>query len=327
MLDPTELIILVVEDEDSGVRIDQFVTSHTPDQITRSRIQKLLADGCVLVNDKVPSKSYKVSVSDRVKLTIKPEPVMALVPENIRLDIVFEDEHLAVVNKPAGLVTHPGAGNRNGTLVNGLLYYFKNLSTIGDSERPGIVHRLDKDTSGLLLVARSDAAYLKLQAAIQSRLVKRTYLALVCGHLKEERDTIDLPIGRSRRDRKKMIVNGLEAREAVTEYNLMKRFRSYDLLEVALQTGRTHQIRVHFSHLGHPVFGDRDYGGREKWLKGMFAPERPMGNKMLSVLQRQALHARRLEFNHPISGKEIKLEAAIPEDFQAVLDLLEGEGA
>ncbi|MDF1545327.1 MAG: RluA family pseudouridine synthase [bacterium] len=319
-------LTLTVSDADQGTRLDQFIAQHADADLTRNKVQRLISAGLVQVNSETGNKKYKVCAGDKVVIAVQPPEVSELVPENIPLDIVYEDEHLAVVNKPAGMVTHPGVGNFTGTLVNGLLFHFNSLSTIGEGDRPGIVHRLDKDTSGLLLVARNDQSHLQLQGAIRLRMVKRTYLALVCGHLKEETGTIDLPIGRSRQDRRKMRVNGLEAREAVTEYQVKDRYRTYDLLEVNLQTGRTHQIRVHLSHLGHPTFGDPTYGGRESWHKGIFGPERPLGNKLLSIFDRQALHAYRLEFPHPVSREVISLEASIPADFQAVLDLLDNEG-
>jgi 23S rRNA pseudouridine1911/1915/1917 synthase len=210
-------------------------------------------------------------------------------------------------------------------LVNALVHHFKQLAKGSGEDRPGIVHRLDKDTTGLLLVARTDIAYQRLQQALQARQVKRTYLALVCGHLKDETGVIDLPIGRSLKNRKKMAVTNLNSRPAVTHYSVIEKFRSYDLLEVTLETGRTHQIRVHLSHLGHPVFGDPEYGGREKWHRGIFAPERPLAKRLLGIMSRQALHARRLEFDHPISGERRTFEAPLPGDFKTLLEVLESE--
>jgi 23S rRNA pseudouridine1911/1915/1917 synthase len=200
------------------------------------------------------------------------------------------------------------------------------LATVGGGERPGIVHRLDKDTSGLMVIACSDRAYQELRRAIEAREVKRTYLALVCGHVGEDRGTVELPIGRSLRNRKKMAVDGAAARPALTSYRLRERFRAYDLLEVELGTGRTHQIRVHFSHLGHPVFGDPDYGGREKWHRGMFGPERPLARKLLAALNRQALLAARLQLAHPVTGEALDFSCEPPDDFRSVLDLLRVEG-
>jgi len=228
-----------------------------------------------------------------------------------------------VVNKPAGMVTHPGIGNNTGTLVNALVFHFGQLSTEGGVDRPGIVHRLDKDTSGLLVVARTDAIYAALQQAIQKREMKRSYVALVWGHVKEEEGTIDLPIGRSLRNRTRMAVTHSGSREAVTHYRVSRRYPVVDFLEMSLETGRTHQIRVHLSHVGHPVLGDPDYGGRDKRLKSVFGPERPLARQLLSLIDRQALHAQRLEFDHPGTGCRLKFEAPLPEDFRQVLKILD----
>jgi 23S rRNA pseudouridine1911/1915/1917 synthase len=259
-------------------------------------------------------------------MVIPPLPTADLAPEQIQLSLVHEDEDIIVVDKPAGMVTHPAAGNLGGTLVNALLHHFPRLSTLPGKDRPGIVHRLDKDTSGLIVVAKTNLAYLRLQQMIQRRQLSRTYVALVCGHVKSQGGVIELPIGRSPRDRKKMAVTTQQGREAVTRYRVQDRFRSYDLLQVDLETGRTHQIRVHFSHLGHPVFGDPDYGGRHKWHRGQFAPERPLGRKLLRIMSRQALHAARLQFTHPRSGEHVDLSSELPPDFRQVLDLLDSEG-
>ncbi len=225
------------------------------------------------------------------------------------------------------MVVHPAVGNRSGTLVNALLHHFENLSQGAGAERAGIVHRLDKNSSGLLLVARTDIVHRELQKALQERGIKREYLALVCGHLKDSKGLIKTQIDRSKKDRKKMAVTKTSGRAAVTEYELEVSYRSYQLLKLSLQTGRTHQIRVHLAHLGHPVFGDPEYGGRDKWQRGMFAPERPLAKKLLDILPRQALHAQRLEFVHPVKNAMVQIESEIPQDFQRVLDLLEKEGA
>ncbi|UCD63799.1 MAG: RluA family pseudouridine synthase [Candidatus Zixiibacteriota bacterium] len=307
-------------------RIDSYLGKHPRLKITRTRAQKLIEQGLVLLNGQPVSKKATVHAGDTIALTIPPAESTALTGENIPLDIVFEDDHMAVINKPPGMVTHPGPGNYSGTLVNALIFHFHKLSRGSGADRPGIVHRLDKDTSGLLVVARDDETYQKLQKAIQKRQLRRTYLALVCGHMKEEKGRIELPVGRSLKDRKRMTVTEVGSRPGVTDYRLVRRYRSYDLLEVSLQTGRTHQIRVHLSHLGHPVFGDPEYGGREKWHRGIFAPERPLAKRLLDLMKRQALHATRLEFAHPFSGENVSLEAGLPGDFQKVLDMLDREG-
>lgn len=312
--------------EDSTQRLDIYLSEHDELDLSRSKIQKLLSENNILVNDQPADKKQKVSKGDIVSITLpEPEPTH-LIAEEIPLEIVYDDQYLAVVNKPAGLVTHPGAGNRQGTLVNALLYHFKNLAEGSQLDRPGIVHRLDKETSGLLVIAKDDKVYRLLQEGIQSREIKRSYLALVCGHLQEDSGRIEFPIGRSNRDRKKMMVAD-DGRDAVTDYQLLKRYRTYDLLDISLQTGRTHQIRVHFAHLGHPVFGDPDYGGREKWHRGIFGPERPLAKKILSLIKRQALHAYKLEFAHPINGEAIKCEINPPSDMTKLLNVLDNEGA
>jgi len=310
----------------SPQRLDLFLAASPEADLTRSRAQKLIEAGLVTVNDERVAKKYQVHPGDRIMIKIPPPEPSDLIAENIPIEIVYEDEHLAVVNKPAGMVTHPGAGNYTGTLVNAMLYHFGTLSRGSAPDRPGIVHRLDKNTSGLLLVARNDEAYLRLQAAIQAREVSRVYLALLCGHLKQETGTIDLPIGRSMKDRKKMAVTHVGSREAVTDYRCLKRFRTYDLVEVSLQTGRTHQIRIHFAHAGHPVLGDPEYGGRESWHRGIYAPERPLAKKLLTLIDRQALQARRLAFTHPVTGRPMEFSIDPPEDLQKVLDILNKEG-
>jgi len=318
---------IAVEADVHQVRIDSYLGKHSALDLTRSRVQRLIEQGLVLLNGGKVSKKCLVSHGDRISVTILPRPATELKGEEIPLDIVFEDDHLAVVNKPPGMVVHPGAGNYSGTLVNAIIHHFKNLPVGSAPDRPGIVHRLDKDTSGLLIVAKDDKTYLRLQAAIQKRQVQRIYLAIICGHVSREEEFIDLPIGRSMRDRKKMAVTNVSSREARTHYRLINRYRSYDMLEVKLLTGRTHQIRVHFSHLGHPLLGDPQYGGREKWHRGIFARERPLARKLLNIIQRQALHAQRLDFDHPVSGEKISVEAGPPEDLRSLIELLDTEGS
>jgi len=310
----------------SPQRLDRYLASCPELRLSRSRIQRLLEDSQITLDGKPANKKQQVKGGEVVVITIPPAAPTHLEGEDIPLDIVYEDEHLVVVNKPPGMVTHPAAGNYRGTLVNALIHHFGRLSKLGGSDRPGIVHRLDKDTSGLLIVARDDTAFVALQEAVRSREATRSYLALVCGHMKVDSGTIDLPIGRSLKDRKRMIVTHYRSREAITSYKLLDRYRSYDLLEVNLHTGRTHQIRVHLSHLGHPVFGDPDYGGRQKWHRGVFAPERLLARRLLEIMPRQALHAARLEFTHPITCENLTLHRDPPADFQALLDLLDKEG-
>ncbi|MBU8932844.1 MAG: RluA family pseudouridine synthase [candidate division Zixibacteria bacterium] len=323
--DNSVAVTIEVAEEELPQRLDRFLASHPDLDLTRSRVQRLIAEGLVEVNGQPALKKYSVRPGDELSLTIPPLPPREAVAEEIPLDVIFEDDHLIVVNKPSGLVTHPGVGNRTGTLVNALMFRYGSLATGSTADRPGVVHRLDKNTSGLLIVARTDEVLLKLQRQLQEREIKRQYLALVCGHVKDDSGTIDAPIGRSLRDRKKMAVTDINSREAVTEYRLINRFTSYDLIEASLQTGRTHQIRVHFAYLGHPVLGDPDYGGREKWVRGMFAPERPLARNILDTLPRQALHAYQLSFEHPMTGVKVALRSDLPDDFQNVLDILRTE--
>jgi len=318
---------ITVSDQFAKLRLDQFLCNQVNLDLTRSTIQKLIVDKHVLVNGKIIAKNYRVRPGDRISVTIPPLPPHTLTGENIPLEILFEDEHLAVINKPAGMVTHPGVGNRTGTLVNALIHHFGELPSVGDTERPGIVHRLDKETSGLLVIAKQKQMLVMLQDILRKREIKRTYHSLVCGHMSEANGLIDKPIGRSLRNRRVMCVTDVGGRESQTEYKLLERFRSYDYLEVQLQTGRTHQIRVHFSHLGHPVFGDPDYGGRETYLQGMFGPERPLATNLLSLIARQALHAAKIEFNHPLSGEHLGFDVDLPDDYDRVMRLLRADGA
>ncbi len=317
---------IVVSEGVESQRLDSFLSGQTELGLTRSRIQKLIAEGRVLVNGAKVPKKHVVSSGEEISVSVPPPEVLDVKGEDIALDVLFEDDHLVVVNKPPGIVTHPAPGNYSGTLVNALIHRYGKLASIGGNDRPGIVHRLDKLTSGLLIVARSDDAYQQLQKMIQEREVKRTYLALICGHMPEDSGTIELPIGRSVRDRRRMSVTHVRSRHAETDFVVSDRFRSYDLLDVNLQTGRTHQIRVHFAHLGHPVFGDPDYGGRNKWHRGVFAPERVFARKLLGLMQRQALHATRLEFTHPMTGEELNITCQPPDDFQQLLETLHEEG-
>jgi 23S rRNA pseudouridine1911/1915/1917 synthase len=320
------VVTITVPSLESPLRLDKYLADHPDLSLSRTKIQKLVESGLITVNNQSVPVKHPVSGGEHISVTIEAEAPSELVAEDIPLDILYEDDHVVVINKPAGLVTHPGPGNRAGTLANALVYHFQHLPDGGGSDRPGIVHRLDKNTSGLLVVARTDSAYNTLQKAIQDREVTRTYLAVIWGHMPEDTGTIDLQIGRSTRDRKKMAVVQSRGRAAETEYRLVERFRSYDLLEINLQTGRTHQIRVHFSHLGHPVFGDPEYGGRARMVRGMFAPERPLAKELLGLIDRQALHARHLAFTHPGTGDNMSFEAPLPADMDALIKKLRADG-
>jgi 23S rRNA pseudouridine1911/1915/1917 synthase len=320
-----KIIRLVFEGDPPADRLDRYLGRKADLDLSRSKAQKLIESGLITVNGQKASHNHMLKPGDLIEIIIPPPETSAIVPEDIPLKIVYEDEYFLVVDKPAGMATHPAAGNFAGTLVNALLSYSKKLSQISGFERAGIVHRLDKNTSGLLIVAKTDEVHLKFQTALKERRITKIYLALICGHMKNDCGVIDLPIGRSIKNRKKMTVTKLKGRPATTEYRLLERRRLYDLLEINLRTGRTHQIRVHFSHLGHPIFGDAEYGGRQRWHKGIYSADKIMAAKALEIMPRQALHAQKLEFAHPVTGKTISLTSDLPDDFRALLDFLRRE--
>ena len=295
---------------DVGKRIDIFVAERA--EMTRSASQKVLADGLITVNGRPIKKNYKISENDIVDIEL-PEPTeLDAVPEDIPVDIVYEDEHLAVVNKPKGMVVHPAPGNYTGTLVNALLYHMQGrLSSINGVIRPGIVHRIDKNTSGLLMIAKTDEAHLGLAAQIKEHSFERRYEAILVGNLKDDEGTIDAPIGRHPEDRKKMAIVG-GAREAVTHYKVIERFQGFCHVEFVLETGRTHQIRVHSKSIGHPVLGDTLYGaGKTKF---------EMQNK--AIIVEQCLHARTVGFEHPVTGERMSFTSELPEYFDTLLTKL-----
>ena len=306
------------------VRIDKFLASCDDLDLSRAFIQQLIADERVSVDGRTVTKNHKLKGGEEIVVHIPPPELPDLSPENIPLDIVYEDQYLAVVNKPAGLVVHPAPGNPHHTLVNALLYRFHKLApddSVG-GDRPGIIHRLDKDTSGLLIVAKDDRVARQLRQQLADREITKLYTAVICGHMPETSGTIDLPIGRSIRDRKKMVVTNIHSRQAITHYRVLERFRLNDLLEVRLETGRTHQIRVHMAHLNRPILGDPDYGGRQRWLRGIMPGDRKIGAELLTLIGRQALHARTVIFVHPITQKEISVTGELPEDMQNLLEHL-----
>ena len=292
-----------VEDTDS-VRIDKWVSERNCN-ISRSMLQKLISEQKITVNGKFAAKSYLVKTGDVIEIYV-PEPVeLDVVPENIPVEIVYQDEHLLVVNKPKGMVVHPAAGNYSGTLVNALLYHCKGqLSSINGVIRPGIVHRIDKNTSGLLIVAKTDKAHVGLAEQIKAHTFTREYHAVVCGRLKNPTGIIEAPIGRHPVDRKKMCVTEKNSKEAKTEYTVLKEFNNYSYVKLKLFTGRTHQIRVHMSYIGHPVFGDDVYGKFSKCCEG------------------QCLHAKKIGFVHPIDGKYYEFDSELPDYFKFVLNKL-----
>jgi 23S rRNA pseudouridine1911/1915/1917 synthase len=272
--------------------------------LSRSQAKKLIEDNFVTVNKQPSKPSYKVKLDDRIKIFIPPPKEISVKPENIPLNIVYEDEDLVVVNKPKGMVVHPAPGNYNGTLVNALLFHCRQLASLGSPLRPGIVHRLDKDTSGLMVVAKTDKAYASLAKQIKNRTVEKTYVTIVHGVIKNNAGVIEARIGRHPVHRKKMaVIESQKGREAVTYYKVLKRFKKYTLVEIAIKTGRTHQIRVHMNYIGHPVVGDPTYGKRRE--------EFPVAG--------QLLHAEKMGFIHPRSGKFMKFESEIPAEMQEIL--------
>lgn len=305
--------------EAGAPRLDSFLHENISD-LSRARLQALIREGCVQLAGRTARKvSQKVSPGARVEVRVPPPEPHRLEPENIPLDIRFEDEHLLVVNKPPGMVVHPGAGRRAGTLVGALLHHCRGqLSGIGGVERPGIVHRLDKDTSGLLLVAKSDIVHRRLSEALKARRIWRRYMALVKGVPALGRGTIDAPVGRHPTHRTAMAVVKKNGREAVTHYQVLEVMAGAALLLVRLETGRTHQIRVHLNHIGHPVIGDPLYGGGRLPRPG----NRVHDTRFDSLIQRQALHAYRLGFDHPVSGESMEYEAEPPPDFLDALEKL-----
>ncbi len=307
--------------KDSGKRIDLFLSQEDLG-LSRAFIQKLISDHNILVNGKPIKPSYKIKGGEGIEIDVPPLEKPSLQPEDIPLDIVYEDSDLLVVNKKAGMVVHPAAGNYSHTLVNALLFHCKDLSGINGVLRPGIVHRLDKGTSGLLVVAKNDFAHLGLADQIKNRTLLREYSAIPWGHLPDEEGTIEAPIGRAAKDRKKMAVTRFKGRESLTQYRVLERFDLCDLLSIRLKTGRTHQIRVHLSYLNHPVLGDPEYGGRQKWIKGIHDTKRPFAQKLLSTIDRQALHAKKLGFVHPRTKEYIEFSSENPADIETILDLL-----
>lgn len=306
-------------------RLDKYLASLAELDLSRAFIQQIILDGLLSVDGKTVAKNYRLKGGETIELTIPPPEIPDLSPENIPLEIVFDDQYLAVINKPAGLVTHPAPGNPRHTLVNALLHHFGQLATDADQDRPGIIHRLDKDTSGLLLIAKNDSIARKLRQQLSDRRITKIYHAVICGHMPLESGVIDLPIGRSIKDRRKMIVTKVKSREAITRYKVIDRFRLNDLVEINLVTGRTHQIRVHLSHMHRPVLGDPDYGGRQKWIKGIDPSERNRAREILDLIDRQALHARSLKFQHPVTEKEISVAGNFPDDMVRLLDFLKKE--
>ena len=313
----------VADPGQSLLRVDKFLVNRL-ENTSRSRIQLASEAGSILVNDSPVKSSYKVKPGDIITIVLPDPPrEIELLPENIPLDIVFEDEQLIVVNKKPGMVVHPGYGNYTGTLVNALMYHLRDnpLFQAGE-QRPGLVHRIDKDTSGLLVIAKTELAMNKLALQFYKKTSKRNYVALVWGNMEEDEGTITGNLGRNPKDRKKMYVfaDGSDGKHAVTHYKVLERFDYVNLVECRLETGRTHQIRVHFQYIKHPLFNDPEYGGNQILRGTTFTKYRQFVQNCFKILPRQALHARSLGFIHPVSGKELMFESEIPDDMQQVIE-------
>jgi len=291
--------------EESGLRVDSFLSSQL-EELSRSQIQKLLEDGQVTLNGRPVKKNAKTNAGDEFDVTVPAPQEIGILPEDIPLDVVYEDSDVIVINKPKGLVVHPAAGHWSGTLVNALMFHCKDLSGINGALRPGIVHRIDMDTSGLLIVAKNDFAHQKLADQLKDHTLARTYEAIVCGNLREDSGTVNAPIGRHPIDRKRMTVTEKNSREAVTHWEVIARYPGYTHLRLRLETGRTHQIRVHMSWQNHPILGDMVYGRKKPELG----------------LDSQCLHARELTFLHPRTGMPVTVRCDLPDYFQTVLQKL-----
>ncbi len=288
-------------------RLDTFLSAQEPISLSRSQVRKLIVEGDVTVNGQSTKPGYRVRESDAIVVTLPELRLLTLVAENIPLDILYEDEHLLVLNKPMGMVVHPAPGHREGTLVHALLHHCQALSGIGGVQRPGIIHRLDRDTSGVMLVAKTDEAHTNLSAQLKSRELTRIYCAVVHGRFKTLSGSIEAPLRRHRKDRKKMVVELETGRYALTLYQVLQQYKEYALLNVELKTGRTHQIRVHMKYIHHPVVGDPIYGNSSK-------------NNL--DMPRQALHAQSVAFTHPITQKRMTFDTPLPEDMKRLIEKL-----
>ncbi|EGG38286.1 pseudouridine synthase, RluA family [Paenibacillus sp. HGF5] len=303
----TEASEWTVEADAAKTRIDKYITENLGEDVSRSQVQLWIADGHVSVNDGPIKSNYKVSQGDRIVLKVPEPSAVEIIPEDIPLEIAFEDGDVIVVNKPRGMVVHPAPGHSSGTLVNALMFHCKDLSGINGELRPGIVHRIDKDTTGLIMAAKNDKAHASLAAQLKEHSVNRRYLALVHGNISHDQGTIDAPIGRDAQDRKLYTVTDRNSKHAVTHFTVVERFGDYSLLELKLETGRTHQIRVHMKYIGHPLVGDPVYG-KSKGIK----------------LNGQALHAAVLGFVHPSTGEYMEFSAPMPSDMNELLTILRG---
>lgn len=301
----TKRIDVTVEDAAAGTRLDIYLTGKLPD-MSRAHIQKMINEGSIFVNEKTVKANYKVKSQDSLEIDLAEPQEMDVKPEDIPLNILYEDRDMIVINKQRGLVVHPAVGNYHGTLVNALLAHCHDLSGINGEIRPGIVHRLDKDTSGVMVAAKNDKAHINLAKQIKDKTARRSYIAIVHGNISEEQGVINAPIGRHPVDRKKMAVVFTNSKEAVTNFKVLERFGKFTVIECRLQTGRTHQIRVHMAYIGHPVVADPKYGPKQCPF----------------CIAGQALHSRELTLEHPVTGEKMAFTAPIPKDMEDILTLL-----
>ncbi len=311
---------LRVTPEDVGKRLDAFLSQQFPD-FSRGQLREIIETGFVQLDQHYAKPAYRIRVGEQIEVSLPETPPAGPLPENIDLDILFQDEHLAAINKPPGMVVHPARGHWSGTLTCALAFHFKQLSSLGGATRPGVVHRLDRDTSGVILVAKTDAAHAGLATQFESRTLEKEYLSIVRGVPDRDRDVIEKPIGRHPYQREKMAIreHHSTSREARTFYEVLERFSRHALVRVSPKTGRTHQIRVHMAHIGCPVLCDRLYAGHAQTTSGELLSGREEGEL---ILNRQALHAWRISLRHPVSGDPLQLEAPLPTDMERVLEVL-----
>lgn len=318
-MDTQKLEIIVPQDK-AKERLDLFLCSHLP-SVTRAKLKRLVDENHILVNGQATKAGHVVRPGEIISVHFPPPQPMHLEAEDMPLDIIYEDDFLLVVNKPPGLVVHPAYGNMSGTLVNGLLAHCKSLSDVGGAKRPGLVHRLDKDTSGLLVVAKDDVTHVALAGQLSAHKIEREYRAIVWWHFKEAAGRIEAGIGRHPRDRIKMRIDA-NGKHSITNYRVLDEMGFTSYIQLNLETGRTHQIRVHMAHLGHPVFSDSTYGGRGKPLANLSSERAKFVSRLLKKFTRQMLHARILTFEHPDSRELLTFEAPIPSDMRRLLDIL-----
>ena len=323
-----EVVQLVIPPQKKPQRLDLYLANQLRD-VSRSQAQAWIKAGKVTVDGNPVKAKHSVAPGETVEVTIPRPPPLDILPESIPLDVVYEDDHLLIINKAAGMVVHPSVGHFGGTLVNALLGYSEALSDVNDTSRPGIVHRIDKDTSGLLVVAKDNVTHRELAKQFAAKTAHRLYQSVVWGHFKKYQGTVDKAISRSRSDGKKFVTDqrGVEGRHAVTHYQVLERLPLASFIELKLETGRTHQIRVHMASLGHPVLGDQVYGGVGSQLGGLNHQDMALAREALTLMPRQALHAKTLGFVHPATGETLHFDSELPADMRALLALLRDEAA